>query len=270
MSASDKICRIPAEFLALSLLGASVLAPAQAGAESPRVETSPLQLEQVVINLETRNAQRAAALGQFEGERVYRMQYRGFPSDRDAEMVVKVSYRAPDSKEFSVVSQTGSKFVVDRVFKKLLEAEKEAAKGDNQSQSALTRANYDFGLAAYETSVDGGRYVLNLLPKTKNKYLYRGQIWVDAKDFAVVRIEAEPAKNPSFWIKKTEIKHKYMKVNDFWLPEENRSESSIRLGGKATLSIEYRAYKILQASPLHAVEDNSPGIRSARTVAATK
>ena len=38
----------------------------------------------------------------FNGTRVYRMQYRGFPSDRDAEMVVDVTYRAPDSKEFSV------------------------------------------------------------------------------------------------------------------------------------------------------------------------
>ena len=35
---------------------------------------------------------------QFNGTRVYRMQYRGFPSDRDAEMVVNVTYRAPDAK----------------------------------------------------------------------------------------------------------------------------------------------------------------------------
>ena len=90
------------------------------------------------------------------------------------------------------------------------------------------------------------------MPKTRNKFLYRGKIWVDAKDFAVVRIEGEPGKNPSMWIKKTGIAHRYVKVDDFWLPAENHSESFIRLGGKATLSIEYQDYKIIKATPLSA------------------
>jgi len=65
-----------------------------------------------------------------------------------------------------------------------------------------------------------------------------------------VRIEAEPGKNPSFWIKKTDIAHRYVKVKDFWLPAENHTESFVRLGGKATLSIEYQDYKIIKASPI--------------------
>jgi hypothetical protein len=214
-----------------------------------------LPVEQVAKKLEERNAQRAAALGQFNGTRIYTMQYRGFPSDRDAEMVVSVSYRAPNSKEFTVLSQTGSKFIIDHVFKKLLEGEQEAANEENHRNSALSTENYDFTLAAYESTPQGAQYVLNLLPKTKNKYLYRGKIWVDAKDFAVVRIEGEPAKNPSFWIKKTEVKHRYVKVNDFWLPAENHTESMIRLGGEAILSIEYKDYKIASAAPLRGPEN---------------
>jgi hypothetical protein len=186
------------------------------------------------------------------------MEYRGFPNDKDAEMVVKVSFHAPNSKEFTVISQTGSKFVIDHVFKKLLEGEQEAAKVDNRHDTALTRQNYDFELAGFERNRDGGEYVLNLLPRTKNKFLYRGKVWVDAKDFAVVRIEAEPAKNPSFWIKKTGIAHRYVKVNDFWLPAENRTESFVRMGGKATLSIEYQDYKILKAVPLDAAQRPRP------------
>jgi hypothetical protein len=232
----------------------SWVAAAQAPDAAPAVQNSPLPLDQVVKNLEQRNADRTAALGQFEGKRIYRMEYRGFPSNRDAEMVVKVNYRAPNSKEFTVVSQTGSKFILDHVFKKLLEGELEAAKGDNQRQTKLSSENYDFEFAGYENTPQGGQYVLNLLPKTRNKFLYRGKIWVDAKDFAVARIEGEPGKNPSFWIKKTAIAHKYAKVDDFWLPAENHTESSIRLGGTATLSIEYQDYKILAASPLKAVK----------------
>jgi hypothetical protein len=215
---------------------------------------SPLPLEKIVNSLQERNAQRAAALREFVGTRVYRMQYRGFPSDRDAEMVVNVTYHAPYAKQFDVVSTTGSKFILDHVFKKLLEGEQEAANDENRRRTALSTENYNFSLAGYENSPEGGRYMLNLIPKTRNKFLYRGKIWVDAKDFAVVRIEGEPGKNPSFWIKKTEIAHRYMKVNDFWLPAENHTESLIRIGGRAILSIEYRDYKITKATPLPEAE----------------
>jgi outer membrane lipoprotein-sorting protein len=241
--------------LALGLVSSAYSAGAQnAATPAVSIQGAPLTVQQVVTNLEQRNAQRAAALQQFEGKRVYRMQYRGFPSDRDAEMVVKVNFRAPNSKEFTVVSQTGSKFVIDHVFKKLLEGELEAVKGDNRSETALTSQNYAFELAGYESTPQGPQYVLKLVPKTKNKFLYRGTIWVDAKDFAVARIEGEPGKNPSLWIKKTDVFHRYVKVDDFWLPAENRTESVIRLGGKATLSIEYQDYKIIRATQLNAAK----------------
>jgi hypothetical protein len=217
-------------------------------------QNASLSADQIARKLQERNAQRATALDQFNGTRVYRMQYRGFFSDRDAEMVVKMTYHAPNTKEFTVVSQSGSKFVIDHVLKKLLEGELEAANEENRRDSALSTDNYDFTSAGYEITPEGAEYVLNLLPKTKNKFLYRGKIWVDAKDFAVVRIEGEPARNPSFWIKKTEVKHRYVKVNDFWLPAENRTESVIRLGGKALLSIEYKDYNITKAAPLRGSE----------------
>jgi hypothetical protein len=222
-------------------------------ARSAVSQTPPMPVEQIATKLEENNAKRAAALNQFSSTRIYHMQYRGFPSDRDAEMVVNVTYQAPNSKQFHVVSQTGSKFVIDRVFKKLLEGEQEAANDENRRHSALNRENYDFSFAGLENSSDGQEYILNLLPKTKNKFLYRGKIWVDAKDFAVVRIEGEPARNPSLWIKKTEVKHRYIKVSDFWLPAENRTESWIRLGGQANLWIEYKDYKITKATPLSAI-----------------
>jgi len=248
----------------LLVFDAMVQAQEADGAASS-VKSAPLPVDAVVRNLQQRNAQRAAALEEFAGTRVYRMQYRGVPSDRDAEMVVTMTYHAPNAKQFSIVSQKGSKFIVDHIFMKLLEGEQEAASDENRRRTALSTENYDFTLAGYESSPEGGRYILDLLPKTKNKFLYRGKIWVDAKDFAVVRIEGEPGKNPSFWIKKTEIAHRYVKVNDFWLPAENHTESLIRLGGRATLSIEYKDYKITKAAPLP-VENAREGPRSSQAV----
>jgi hypothetical protein len=212
---------------------------------------TPLTANQVIAKLEQKNQERARALGEFQGTRTYRMQYRGFPSNRDAEMVVKTEYKAPDQKEFTVVSQTGSKFILEHVFAKLLEGEKEAGKPENRDRTALNGKNYEFVLDKFEPTDKGGEYELTVTPKSSNKFLYRGKIWVDGKDFAVTRIDAEPAKNPSFWIKKSEIQHRYIKVKDFWLPAENHTESYIRLGGRAVLSIEYSDYRITQAGPLN-------------------
>ncbi|MGA7322337.1 MAG: hypothetical protein WBW98_17665 [Candidatus Sulfotelmatobacter sp.] len=236
-----------------------------AGGTSNSVPNTSLTVEQVVKKLQERNAERAAALDQYKATRVYRMQYRGFPSDRDAEMVVNVDYHAPNSKEFSVVSQTGSKFIIEHVFNRLLESEQEAVNEENRKHTALSTENYDFALAGYESAPDGGQYVLTLLPKTKNKFLYRGKIWIDAKDFAVVRIKGEPGKNPSFFIKKTDIEHNYLKVNGFWLPAENRTESVIRLGGVAMLSIEYKDYRVTRATPLPGVENRVGALKSPGT-----
>lgn len=229
------------------------------GNPSYSAQNPPLSVEQVARKLQERNAQRAIALNRFSGTRVYRMEYRGFPGNRDAEMVVRVNFRAPQSKEFTVVSETGSKFIIDHVFKKLLESEQDAgANEENRRHNALTTENYDFTFANYQTDPEGSQYVLNLLPRNNNRYLYRGKIWVDAKDFAVVRIEAEPAKNPSLWIKRTQVEHRYAKVDGFWLPAENRTESLMRLGGKAVLSIEYNDYKIIESAPGHASESSGP------------
>jgi len=51
-------------------------------------EHIPLALERIVKNLEERARGCTHALHQFEGTRVYRLQYRGLFGDRDAEMVV--------------------------------------------------------------------------------------------------------------------------------------------------------------------------------------
>ena len=221
---------------------------------------APLTASEIVKNLEERNRTRTQALHRFEGSRTYSLHYRGFPHSYDAEMVVNVTYQSPANKEFTVVSQSGSKLLIDHVLKKMIESEKEAVQ--QQSRTELTEQNYEFTMAGYEETPQGANYVLSVSPRSKNKFLYRGKIWVDASDFAVTRIEAAPAQNPSFWIKKTDIRHAYKKVGDFWLPAENHSQSSMRVGGRADLSIEYKDYKIIAADPLP-----SPTERLAHTAA---
>jgi hypothetical protein len=247
---------LQAEFIILLLMivtsswhNASAWQPA----DVPAGNRTPLTAEQVVSNLVEMNQHRIDALRSYQGMRVYRVDYQGFPGPRSAEMVVNVKYSAPGAKEFVVQSATGSNVIIEKVFRKLLEAEKEALGAENQRNSALNQENYRFKLVGYDSGPSGAMYVLTVEPRKNEKYLYRGRIWVDADDFAVVRLEAEPAKNPSFWTKKAEIVQEYTKVSDFWLPARNHSMTAVRLGGHAELTIEYKDYEITAATRVGSV-----------------
>jgi hypothetical protein len=236
-----------------SLLLLILVWPARAHAQStiPQEVIRPgLNLSQVMDKLVEKNAERADALQKYQSRRFYSLDYTGFPTSLHAEMVVDMIYDAPATKQFKIVSQSGSQWVIDRILKRLLEAELESMSEENRARVALNPRNYDFSGLEHLDAPDNCSYVVAVQPKIPNKLLYRGLIWVDSKDFAVCRIEAEPAKNPSFWIKKTEIHHSYLKVGNFWLPSENESVSTVRGGGRAVLTIKYQNYEILAARGL--------------------
>jgi hypothetical protein len=220
-------------------------------------------LEQVVDNLVAKNAERMAALQRYQSRRFYRLDYTGFPTSLKAEMVVDMVYEAPATKNFKIVSQSGPKWMIERIFKGLMQAEQEALNSKNRERVALDRRNFEFTGMEFQDTGDGCSYVLTVQPKTPNKLLYRGRVWVNSKDFAVCRIEAEPSKNPSMWIKSTAIHHIYKKLGDFWFPSENESTSTMRVGGHAVLSIKYRNYEILAARPLEEIDSRRSDARPA-------
>ncbi len=209
-----------------------------------------LNLSQVLDKLVEKNAERADALQKYQNRRFYTLDYTGFPTSLHAEMVVDMIYDAPATKQFKIISQSGPEWIIDRILKRLLDAEQEAMTEGNRERVALNTSNYEFSGFEHQDAPDNCSYVVAVEPKIPSKLLFRGRIWVDSKDFAVCRIEAEPSKNPSFWIKKTEIHHSYLKIGDFWLPSENKSVSVVRGGGHAVLTIKYQNYEILAARSL--------------------
>lgn len=203
-----------------------------------------LTTEQIVDRLMERNQQRAALLRGFESRRTYHLSYEGFPSNKEAEMEVVARYQAPEKKTFDVISESGPKLFQNKVFAKLLESEQVASSPEHEREIAVTTENYSFTLLGSRPSVYGGCYLLAVRPRRDNQWLYKGEICVNAIDFAVESIDAEPSKNPSFWIKKTHIEHRYQKIGEFWLPAPNRTVSHLRLGGTATLNITYSSYEL--------------------------
>jgi outer membrane lipoprotein-sorting protein len=218
------------------------LAAAQATPGVP--PAPPLTLPQVAERLVQMNAARFQALQSYRGRRNYQIEYTGFHTTFHAEMTADVVYTAPDSKEFTIVSESGPKWLVSRVLKRLTETERDAQKAPNRSGVELNTQNYDFTSLEYHASDDGCSYVLTVQPKVPSKLLYRGKVWVHESDFAVCRIEAEPSKNPSLWITRTDIRQNYQKIGELWLPLDNQSISTVRLGGRAVLTIKYQNYDI--------------------------
>ena len=129
----------------------------------------------------------------------------------------------------------------EKVLKRAVESEKEA--WQNKAAMALTAANYRFHLVGSENVGERPAYVLEVEPILPSKFLIRGKIWVDVEDFALMKVEAEPAKNPSFWIARTRIEQICARTDGFWLPERNRSETKVRIGGTAVFTIDYGTYR---------------------------
>ncbi len=241
---ANRSARFVSLVMLLAMMNVSLAGRSYAANDDSIASASPLTLNQVVDRLMARNEERAKHLKSYESQRIYTVRYHGFPKDLEAKMVVSMRYEAPNTKQFQIISQSGPKLLVDKVLKRLLKTETDAQQKNTREAVNLDRNNYTFGDLRYEPEANGCSYVLSVEPKKSNKYLYRGTIRVNDRDFAVCDIQAEPAENPSFWITSTNINETYEKVEDFWLPEENKSVSKIRFGGSAALTILYQDYKV--------------------------
>jgi len=213
----------------------------------------------IVQRLMAANVQRSQTLRGYRGKRVYRLDYHGLFGSHEAEMQVEATYTAPDRKDFKVLSQSGSKLLFNRVLVKLLSSEQEAQKEQVRQELEISPKNYNFTAAGTEHTPDGDFYILEVSPKGKSKYLYRGKLWVDARDFGVARMQGEPAKNPSIWVSHTQIEYRWGRIGGFWLPVHNQSETQVRMGGKAVLTIDYSDYQI---TGLNRAIPRSPGENS--------
>ena len=207
-----------------------------------------LTAEEIVSRMVTRNLARQALLEHYTSERTYRVEYKGPGGEHKASIAVHAEYTAPGTKRLTVVSESGSKLMCERVLRRLVASEEEASDKVNRMQTALSTANYAVELEGEET-LDGVRaWVLRVTPKVDNRFTYRGRIWVSEDDYGLMRVVGEPAKNPSWWINRANFETRYVRDSGFWLPEHNVSNSHVRIGGEARLTIEYGTYRVMASS----------------------
>ena len=152
--------------------------------------------------------------------------------------------------------------------RELLDRETESAKKGHGSE--ISRTNYDFVFLRQENFGVVPEYVLRIVPKRKDKYLLRGQIWVDASTFRIRRIEGVPAKSPSFWIKDIHITLQFAQLSGMWIPTSFDAIATVRLLGQYTLAgLTIRVLRV----PIHCAEiamcDKSADCRSTSEPGAT-
>jgi hypothetical protein len=204
---------------------------------TPLSLTAPEILERMV----QADNDRVAALAGYSGLRRY--QFENKKANKHAELTVRMSCGSDGVKTFEVVGESGSGFVRTYILHKMIEAEAESSQKGERKETRIIPENYDFRLVGTEASDGRDSYVLEINPKRPSKFSIRGRIWVDAEDFAIARIEGQPAKNPSFWIRSVQVVQRYGRTDQFWLPALNHSVAQARIFGATEVVIEYSDYK---------------------------
>ena len=161
--------------------------------------------------------------------------------EADSSVTADVSYYPPDSKQFEIVNASGGGRG-QHVVKKVLEHESEMA-GDWR-KAAVTSENYKFTLVG-EQALNGRRcFVLTLQPRRKAKELLEGKAWVDAATYRILQVQGEPAKSPSFWIKKLNVTLYFSEVEGMWLQTAIRAVAEVRLFGTNILAERDLKYRV--------------------------
>jgi negative regulator of sigma E activity len=234
---------------ALFLVFATAMAAQDSSQQLPSIDD-------VVAQMIERDNQRQAAFHGYTATRRYVLE--NSRHHKRAEMLVTVKCLDNGSKQFQTVSASGWGAIRSHVFPKLLQGESEASLPGVRERSRITPENYSFEMVGRDYVNQRPAYVIAIAPKTRNKYLVQGRVWVDSDEYAIIRIEGKPAKSPSFWIKSVNFVHTYQKSGLLWLPVSDRSVTDARIVGATELTIEYFDYAT-EAAPLSAVHELTPG-----------
>jgi outer membrane lipoprotein-sorting protein len=222
------------------LFAASSIVAADSSAQVPTAE-------EIVTRMGAHDLQRQASIEGYVGTRRYVLENHHF--DKRSEILVHVRADQDGTKHFDVLSEGGWKAANTHVLRKMVESEAETSRPDVRSKTKLNFENYNFEIIGPELVSTRPTYVLEVIPKRKDKYLFRGRIWVDAQDYALVRAEGSPAKNPSFWTKSTHFVQIYYKSGPFWFPRSTQSVTEVRIFGTTDVTIEYFDYTPVTHAP---------------------
>ncbi len=214
----------------------------------PTAEIKSPDLNVILQRMEDVERKDFAQSKSYDVTREYKL-FRGEDVQPASEVSAQVTFAPPDMLRYKITQTSGSSRG-EQIVRYLLNLETGSAKQGHGSE--ISRANYNFVFLREENIGATPEYVLGMIPKRKDKYLLRGQTWVDASTFHIRRIEGIPAKSPSFWIKGIYITLQLGPLGNLWVPISFDAVGSLRVLGQFTLDgID------MQPSEPHAVAPNN-------------
>lgn len=209
-------------FLHFAILGLALAA---------HVESPVPSAESIIAHMMEARSENRARLRPYSVTRDYKLFGKEKQTAR-SEVIARVTFDPPGIKQF-VIQQASGMGLGERIVRQMLEHETEI--GRNYTSTDLAPANYDFRYLREEEL--GGRrcYVLEIMPRRKDKNLLRGQIWVDAITYLLQRTEGEPARSPSWWLKDARVMLVYGDVGGMWLQTSSESSADVRFLGRHTM-----------------------------------
>ncbi len=214
------------QIVRLLLLSASLAAStsAQTGSAVPTVET-------IIARMAQARADNQSRFRQYMVMRDYKL----FGEERDrikSQVMANITFVPPDLKQYAIQESKGSG-LGEMLVRRMLAGEADITK--NSASTDFSPRNYDFRFVRQD-DLEGQRcYVLELLPKRKDKNLVRGHIWVDVNSYLLRRTEGEPAKSPSWWLRDVRMSFVYGEVGGMWLQTSSEATASVRLLGRHTM-----------------------------------
>jgi len=221
--------------LFLYLLAAMASASAQTGGTLANVEA-------IVARMAQARAENRARLRAYVVTRNYKL-FGKEGSKAKSEVIADVAFVPPDSKEYTIQETNGSG-LGQMIVRRMLVNEAEVTK--DYVSTDISADNYDFRFIR-EEEVSGQRcYVLELLPRRKEKHLLHGDIWVDADTYLLRRFEGELAKTPSWWVRDVGVTFVYGDVGGMWLQTASQATARVRILGPCTMVSRDVKYKITE------------------------
>lgn len=182
----------------LVLFLATLASASQEPSSSPvAAESKAPDLSLILQRLEEVQQQDPADFRPYEVTREYKV-FRGSDTQPTSEVMAQINFVPPDTKAYKITQVRGNPRG-EKIVCELLDRETESAKKGHASE--ISRANYDFVFLRKEDFDVVPEYVLGIVPKRKDKYGLRGQIWVDTSTFHIRRIKGYPRKAPPFGLR---------------------------------------------------------------------
>jgi len=150
------------------------------------------------------------------------------PNAASSQVLAEVNYFPPADKQFAIKQRQGNERG-EKIVRRVLEHEVKMSR--DSAASSFSTENYDFALLGSETRNSKQCYVLQLFPKHASTELLRGKAWVDPDTFLIVRVEGEPAKSPSWWVRDLRVAIDYGRADSIWLPLTSQATADLRLLG---------------------------------------